>query len=472
MTCPLKFDIPEEFVLDHPGGIANIRGIDNHVAPLCLFYAAHLHKPLNLPLTKLSQFSTIEKQDLEPPPLALAINYAFLEGIKDAKKQRHYYWIFNAGIWFIDVFLISLATFAYIFWPSFWWSSTIAFGVCLIHFAFCNFHIRNHTGRLTPFGGSEGPHLYPIWFERILNGYFVLLDYMFMVEPVAWRAQHNMSHHILTNTDDDYDIWSPYPLLRLVSWQTRQSWHSMQFIYVILVLSLNAMFFPILNFTKRPCVMTGTSSVLYYSMLIVMPYVFQEAPLSQIMARYFFTIMLVSLVISLIFQVSHNSDELTPQPKAPTLDGEVIITGPRDDQLQQSKGPWVPTYNASNIKQKSNSATIKLKPGSGQIAKQIEEWILMQFNNSMDWGSMGDCLFFGAINFQLVHHLAFATHPVECYFVHRRLIAAQKAGSLPLPPSYVSHKKLRKVPMPKYVYVPSLFGAVHAYLSYLATLAK
>ena len=47
---------------------------------------------------------------------------------------------------------------------------------------------------------------------------FEVVEYVFLMPPPTWVANHNYSHHVYTNLLSDYDVSTPYPALVCYTW--------------------------------------------------------------------------------------------------------------------------------------------------------------------------------------------------------------------------------------------------------------
>ncbi len=333
----------------HPGGQALLSLARGHERPDLLFYSHHLgcdHQAIARRAASLG--------------LALPPSDPFYEEINEIVtdiKARHHW---HERIFEMYCLVITLAL--PIAWAGFAiWGSLLAalgFGGLLLSYAFVIFHTRHHRGGKV---FSYRP------LDRLLRRFYDVIDATFMVEPNAWREQHQASHHVFANDPEkDYDVYHPVPWLRLHEQQPLKKWHRFQTFYVPLLLLLNAFSFPFTNVARRGG--NPGYAFLYLLLSIIVPMLFNG--FTGLML-FLIAMAPVSLLISYLFQVSHNFSDHKPVPE--------------------------------------NSVAT------------FEQWVSVQIGNSTDYGGYLMTLLCGGINLQASHHVAPALSPALLYFLSPRL---------------------------------------------------
>jgi len=231
-----------------------------------------------------------------------------------------------------------------------------AFAMSTVSYAFNIFHTRNH----------RGGKVYDIaWLDRLTLPLYEAIDRTFMFIPNLWQHHHNGTHHMETNTLKDQDVTNPFNSgIRLSLLVPHCDFHEFQHFYTYLLLSINTFLYPINNYFKN-----GGHPVffcLYFSLLYIIP-VYQHG---WGMAR---TVVLCcmcgSLTISLLFQVSHNHEDL--------------------------------------------GAPEECRNNNNKPERSIDDWMKVQIHETISWGGYMSCLFFGGINYQVEHHVAPCLCPVS-----------------------------------------------------------
>ncbi len=250
-------------------------------------------------------------------------------------------------------------------------ASALLFGFLLVTYSFNVFHMRHHLGgRLYSAGGPRRTG-WPARLDRWTGPWYRFIDETFSVSPAAWTQQHQASHHIFTNHGGrDYDVRKPYPVLRLHPQQPWRRYHAWQHFYVPLVLAVNGLSFALDNYWQKGGRLIWF--VIHYSLLLVLPALFHG--LGAAFLTYLLTVATASLLISYLFQVSHNATSAM--------------------RCAETEQPLQVDYD-------------------GWTRQQVEE--------SVSYGGYLTTLLFGGINLQTEHHVAPAMEPLLLYFFQRDL---------------------------------------------------
>ena len=235
---------------------------------------------------------------------------------------------------------------------------------CMVYYSLNVFHMRHHKGFLF------NKQIY----DRIS---FVLdiIDNLFMREPTQWIMNHQLSHHIYTNLDDDYDYFSKYPVIRYDIVQPKLWFHNYQHIYVFVLYSINETTrlldkLKLRGRNPRVIAKNYISFVVHYTVMIYLPHVFSGISVYNAILLYIGCYMPGSLVSALLFQVSHNH----------TTMNHIV-----------DKTTQIQSY---------------------------DQWIELQIKESISWGGLWSCIMFGGINYQTEHHLAPACSPIALHYFH------------------------------------------------------
>ena len=347
----MKIPTMEEFP-SHPGGqctLAMARDVDTPADEWkkgTLFLISHL----GLDHTRIAAQAKHLKVGELPKRGSL---YEEIDAAVRKVKAEHPYqiWIYRGWCLTITVLLVtSMAAYIQSGHPGL----GALWGALAVSYAFNVFHSRIHRGKI----------VYGIkWLDRLTLPIYEFIDCVFMNTPEYWN-RHHTSHHLDTNTMDDRDVLGPLDNgIRVTEQSPYKSINQYQHIYAHVLLSLNLFSFPLNN------VILGGGSLwfflLHYSILFALP-VYIQGNWESIKVTCL-VIMAVSSVISHLFQVSHNHEELG-----------------------------------------------KVRRNFEKAATQnIDSWMVHQITESISWGGYISNLVLGGISNQIEHHVAPCLCPVS-----------------------------------------------------------
>ncbi len=333
----------------HPGGQALLDLARQHRRADLLFLSHHLG--CNHDLIRRN----CERLNVE---IAAASDFysELSQTISNIKKQhQHHITIYE---WYCMLVTLLLPVVWYGFAINGSFASGLLFSGLLVSYAFVIFHTRHHRG------ASVYRNRY---LDQATRPIYDLVDSVFMITPAAWREQHQASHQVYPNDPAlDYDVYHPSPWIRLHRNQPVQPWHRLQSLYVPVLLLLNGFSFPLTNVSSRGGHI-GYAAI-YVLLVVIVP--IMSHGLSGLIL-YLSALAPASLIISYMFQVSHNFEELT----------DTQANSPSD----------------------------------------FEAWVEAQVRNSTDYGGYLTTLVFGGINLQASHHVAPALPPTLLYFLSTHL---------------------------------------------------
>lgn len=273
---------------------------------------------------------------------------------------------------YIAAVLVALPTalLAHAVWMNLFTCVTVAF--LFVTYAFNIFHMRLHMGHL--FGWKS--------VDAFLDPILTFIDNSFMVTPSVWIQNHQGSHHLYTNhTKDDRDLVNPYSILRLHEDYEWRWFHAFQPYYTPFVLALNVPSFPWENyFVNR------SSFVFFFThffSFLVLPCLIQ-GHVWPVLFWYCILVLITSFIISLFFQISHNSHSTVMQ--CPYTHSTTPVT--------------------------------------------FNQWIQQQASETISWGGFLPTLLVGGINLQVEHHVAPALCPILLSRFQPRLAAILKKHNI------------------------------------------
>ena len=350
---------------NHPAGqqvIENAKRLktDQYI----LFMSSHLH----VDYSKVKHMC--EKMKIQIPlrhiDVFQELNLIFFDICRKHKTKIYLHELFSfvTGLTVIPLCLL------YRIFNPFCITNTILLICFFTYYGFNVFHMRHHKGFL--------------WNKRLYDivcPVFDIIDNIFMRETTQWVNNHNLSHHIYTNLNDDYDYFSKYPIIRYDIAQPKLWFHNYQHIYVFMLYAIGetVRLLDKLKLRGRPTkiiVKNYICFLLHYVIMIGLPCIY--IPLRTSIIIYILTYIPGSLLNSLLFQISHNHVK----------------------------------YN--HIVDK----TIKIQ--------SFDHWVELQLKESISWGGILACIMFGGINYQSEHHLAPACSPIALHYFHLYLIQHNK----------------------------------------------
>jgi len=343
-----KFAIPDKFD-EHPGGEVLLQLGRDSKHPDILFLSYHIGLDIDGKIAAIAK-----KRNIETPTRGEVFQDVHNAILQVKKDHAIHHWVYVAWCLFTTIALPVVFSW-FILSPNFILSLLSAF--LWVTYSFNIFHMRNH----------KGGHLYGIKaLDDTLNPLYDFLEKTWAIRPQAWIDNHNGSHHVYTNSnEDDHDVWTPYPFLRLHPKQKFHWAHSFQKYYAPILFLATTASYPFDNVFKN-----GGGYfpffVWIYASFGIPAFSGWTGPL-YVVAMYCVS----GIIMSYLFQVSHNHCNL----------------GPRNEKITD-----------------------------------IDHWLKMQVEESMSWGGYLSCLFFGGINFQIEHHIAPALDSTFYYFLHPKLV--------------------------------------------------
>jgi fatty acid desaturase (delta-4 desaturase) len=248
---------------------------------------------------------------------------------------------------------------------------------------------------------------------------------------LAWQYQHQVSHHIHCNGEDDTDAFSAWPLLRFDPSQPARPWHAWQHVYVWAL-------YPLMQFAFQygdwKCILTGEApgstmhgatlaqragaavgKLVHYALLMAVPYATHGAAAAAVGTAAYVSVL--GVVLAATFAVSHNVREAKPPVgpgAAPTPAGDALAAGGPADR----------------------------------------DWGVQQVTTSVDYGGAVANFLTGGLSLQVAHHLFPAVS-----FGHYPAIAAIVEDEC----------AKRGVPYTRY---PSLWDALKAYSAFMRDVGR
>lgn len=336
---------------DHHGGSQNIENINKTEKPTILFYSYHMDKNIK----KISKYFG---DNIQFDPLFIKLNQIYTKHKNNHKlitKLYEYYIVFHG------IFMIPISLLFFILNP------VNVFSVSLLSFSFLYyvfnvFHLRHHKGSI-----RIQKNIYEKYVNPLLSNY----ERFMAIDPTHWNTQHNLSHHVNTNQKDDMDVIIVYPFYRISPIQKLLWHHKYQKYYILPLLALNGFSFPFYNlFFCNPSMSQFAYFILYYVLLLILPYYFGGYTFIQTFIVFFITIFVMGFLTTLMFQVSHND-----------ISHHTEIQGFTD----------------------------------------FKSWIKMQVLESCNWGGLMGAVLFGGINYQIDHHIAPAVNPIILYYASEEI---------------------------------------------------
>ncbi len=352
-------DITDKPIPDHPGGQALLQLAANHERPDLLFFSHHL----GCDMGRIRALAA-RREIAIPMQSEMFDELSAMVADVSLQHRRH------ESLFEIYCLMVTLA------WPITYFgfavagslAGTIAFGAVMLSYSFVIFHTRHHRG------GKVYRHA---GLDLLLRPVYDLLDEVFMVQPDAWQRQHQSSHHVYANDDvRDYDVYHPTPWIRLHGSQPHRSWHRYQSWYVPVLMLLNVFSFPITNITARGG--KKRYGAIYFLLMLVIPVLLQGV---HGLILYLVALAPASLMLSYLFQVSHNFTDLDAKPCTS-----------------------INTY---------------------------DDWTRSQVENATDYGGYLMTVFCGGINLQASHHVAPAVSPILLYFISPKLQGLMERRGVP-----------------------------------------
>lgn len=344
----------------HPGGQKLLDMARHSKFSNLLFLSYHLGKDFNA-ITAAA--TTLGVSVPEKTALYTALNQATKSIVENSSVHLKIYELYCLCL----TLALPFAYYAFVFEGLV--TGALLFGALLVSYAFVIFHTRHHRGQRV-YSNNR--------LNRTLKPLYDVFDETFMVQPGAWRDQHQASHHLHANhPEHDYDVYHPFPYLRLNADQPHRPWHVWQSFYAPVLLLLNAFTFPLTNVTARGGKIRYL--VLNLSSVVLLPILLHGW---QGLVLYLVALSPASILISYLFQVSHNFQELNQR-----------------------------THSSAEIDD-----------------ADFDSWFDVQVTQSTDYGGYLMTLIFGGINLQASHHVAPGLPPPYLYFLSNRIqsIAAER----------------------------------------------
>ena len=327
----------------HPGGQANFKTGVESKRPDLLFMSYHLGRDWKrIESTFVSKTS---RGDVLPSKskLFLQLDEAARRVLTNSRG------LFNFHRFWCALLIVLLIVFVVVHAIYLSLATCLILSFLFISYSFNVFHMRHHTGG-NLFGWKP--------LDEFLNPILDFVDNSFMVTPHVWINNHQGFHHLYTNhTEKDRDLYFPYSFLRLSETYEWKWFHKFQPIYTPLVLALNLLTFPWENYFVNK---SNIAYLFMHLLLLVGLGGLLNGDLLRSLLMYISLELLSSLIIALMFQVSHNSHSTVM--KCPITSSDHLIT--------------------------------------------FDEWIEQQVCETISWGGFFPTLFFGGINLQIEHHVA------------------------------------------------------------------
>lgn len=338
----------QQFSFRHPGGDQNLKNVSRLEKPSVLFYSYHLGKDL----TKIKKYMP-GGDKLVFDDLFVKLNDIYVKHTNSHKLVNMLYEIYNI---IHGLLVLPFCLLMFILYPlNPIVSLCLAFS--MVYYSFNVFHMRHHRGTM---------YLPKTIYDNYVSKFLTVIERTYFINPINWNTSHNLSHHVDTNQSNDWDIITPYPMFRISPTQKHMLHHYLQRYYVLPLLSMNGFSFPFYNlfyFGFDPSSL-GYFMMHYLTLLIIPAYINGYSYLSVFM-MFFITIATAGLIISLMFQVSHN-----------------------DVKNHVEKDGFV----------------------------DFRSWVKLQVHESINWGGLLGVILFGGINYQIDHHIAPAVSPLILYY--------------------------------------------------------
>jgi len=242
-------------------------------------------------------------------------------------------------------------------------------------YAYNVFHTRNH----------KGAKIYDIpWLDNLTKPFYEAYETLFVITPRRWQVEHNLEHHIYTNAEVDSDIYGLFPFFRINHSQEHLWFHKYQAYYCPFVASLSGFIVPIDNlFEELKACKPGEAwypQAVFAAWLAWFSSFYYTGGWAGIgyVTLYF---LMVGIANFYFFQVSHNQNGMG----------------------NDSSGEW----------------------------ENIDEWIKLQFEESMSWGGYWATLYSGALNLQIEHHMSPGHDTTYYYYLMPELQKICKKHNIP-----------------------------------------
>lgn len=379
---------------NHPGGVELIEysKLCNKYEQYILFLSSHMHTNYH----KVSEMCN--KMGIKSPILTDGcVSFIEFNNIINDLSIKHKYKIIAYDIlsFILSVVILPLSFLFKIFYPLNIFSNIFNI-ITMLYYSFNIFHMRHHCG-----------YLFNKTIYSIIKPYYNIIDNTFMRNTDKWIKDHQLSHHIYTNKENDHDYYSPYPLICYSNTQKKLWFHKYSNTYVFILYFLNEIINPFqeVYIQYKISWIHGFKQFLYFILhhliLNIVPIIVNPSiPKYYILFAYILQTSIISLLTSFLFQISHNHME-----------------------------------NHSSLKT--------------NFPNSFDEWVKMQIEESSSWGGLFSCILFGGINYQTEHHITCACSPIILHYLH---------------PYVVSYAKKNKI---NYIYEPSFFHGVYSYLNRL-----
>ena len=354
MICPLfKYD-------NHPAGqqvIDNAKTMKHKEDQYLLFLSSHLHVDYTKLKAMCDKKGIVAPKDSQRFSELNAVLYRICEQHKHA-VQLHEFFSLIVGL------LILPSSILYRIYNPHDWTNVVLMMASIVYYSFNVFHMRHHRGFLF------NKHIY----DRV-SFVFDIIDNLFMREPSQWINNHQLSHHIYTNLDDDYDYFSKYPVIRYDVVQPKLWFHNYQHIYVLMLYCVSEILrlldkLPIRGRRVSVIIKNCICFIVHYTLMIYLPHFISGISLYHAILLYIMCYILLSLMLALLFQVSHNHADM------------------------------------NHIMDKTTKIT------------SFDQFIDAQMKESVSWGGLWSSIMFGGINYQTEHHLAPACSPIALHYFH------------------------------------------------------
>lgn len=362
--CPFK--VPDKF-LTHPGGQEMLKLARGSKRPDTLFLSCHAGYDLDGKVAAECKARGIEMP--KRGPIFNEIHEAMLKVRREHPEQEwiHFFWLLIVSV--MNIYGLALTTYN----PTF--LNCIHCAFWLMAHAFGIFHTRNHKGDM---------HLYKVWW---LDGFWTpiydFIESVWMIPPYRWRIEHNIEHHLYTNSDIDSDIYMLYPFFRFHREQQKLWFHSWQSWYAPVLAILSGIRLPAENLemeldTCKPEDRWKWQAI--FGIWLVWALSFLRFGLAGV-GLFFWLYTLVGLMNYYWNQVSHNHNSLG----------------------NKAESDW----------------------------ETIDEWIRIQMEESISWGGYFTTLYGGALNLQNEHHLMPTADATLYYFLMPELRRICKKYDIP-----------------------------------------
>lgn len=400
-TISVAFEEERAIYPKHPGGQRLLALARGHQRADLLFVAYHLGMDLRVVR------AAARRAGIEPRPLDSEFVTKLSGLLREARRPLDEAIFRGYCAFLLAAFPISLL--AYVVRLDF--VSGAIFAGIIVSYAFTVFHMRHHFGgRILSHGlrgSSAGTRVLRAADAALAPG-LDALDEMFFVSIRQWIEQHQRSHHVFTNTREDFDLTKPYPIIRLDPSAAWRPHHRLQTFYAPAAFFLNGLSFALENVLQKGG--KGRYLAAHVVLLLVIPgwiHGWAAAGLG-----YLAVLGVVGLAVSYLFQLSHNFQGVMATPRL-------------DEQLD------------------------------------FRAWVAHQVTETQSYGGYLLTLVVGGINLQTEHHVFPAASPLALYRVKRKFqtLCAQEGFRYTWRPSTVSalisyHQQLFQLGRPPRVAVP------------------